>query len=146
MTGTGEKKILCAFEYLCADHGRPVSFERSVLLLTSEDAGRHIGYLTHQWGNILNRRSNNLFLMCMTFHSHISLPFSFHSSFFPHLAKLLQVVIMARRKEKVSNMAETSTCHFFAGLHTVQAVNVSFIERSDISCGHYGCVTFCKEK
>ncbi len=44
--------------------------------------GHHIGYLTYQWGNILNRRSNNLFLMCMTVHSHISLPFSFHSSFF----------------------------------------------------------------
>ncbi len=43
--------------------------------------GHHIGYLTYQWGNILNRRSNNLSLMGMTFHSHISLPFSFHSFF-----------------------------------------------------------------
>ncbi len=66
-----------------------MSFVHSVLLLTSEDAGHHIGYLTYQWGNILNRRSNNPFLMCMTFHSHISLPFSFHSSFFSHLAKMV---------------------------------------------------------
>ncbi len=41
MTGIGEKKILRAFEYHCAGCGRPVSFERSVLLLTSEEAGHH---------------------------------------------------------------------------------------------------------
>ncbi len=83
MTDIGEKKILWAFEYLCADRGRPASFVRSVLLLTSENAGHHIGFLTYQWGNILNKRSNNLshvYDLSFSYISAIFLPFFFFSS------------------------------------------------------------------
>ncbi len=83
MTRVMEKKILRAFEYLCAGRGRPASFVRSVLLLTSEDAGHYIGYLTYQWGNILNRRSNYLshvYDLSFSYISAIFLPFFFFSS------------------------------------------------------------------
>ncbi len=56
----------------------------------------------------LNRRSNNLFLMCMTFHSHISLPFSFHSSFFPHLDKLLPDPIVNCNSEHMGKLRLSS--------------------------------------
>ncbi len=65
----------------------------SVLLLTSEDAGHHIGYLTYQWGNILNRCSNYLFIMCMTFILIYLCHFLSILLFFPHLAKLVLKIL-----------------------------------------------------
>ncbi len=77
------EKILRAFENCCTGRGRPASIEASVFLLTSENAGHYIGYLTYQWGNILNRRSNYLshvYDLSFSYISAIFLPFFFFSS------------------------------------------------------------------